>query len=164
MTLEPANVEKRKIGLYAQHTLERAHEISRRGSALLNAPTRLRKIVERRAEALTSGQTEGRLGDIPITELGKLAKPGIGIPALERAGYRTVAELDSATDHDLMSIRGVAKRTVREVRKAIANLSDEVIAAARIRLDPDERGDAETSLLTAWSPNARLRRPVGPRV
>ncbi|MCC3765622.1 DEAD/DEAH box helicase [Glycomyces sp. TRM65418] len=143
------NVGKRKIGPYARDTIARAHEVSRRGAALLTVPARLRKTVERRARDLTGRRIRSRLGAIPIADLAKLTKPGTGIPALEQAGYATVADLDAAADRRLLAIPGVAERTVQEVRRAIANLTDEITAATRIELDPEERPDAETSLLTA---------------
>ncbi|RRR95829.1 DEAD/DEAH box helicase [Glycomyces terrestris] len=158
MALEPANVEKRKIGAHAQRTLDRAREISRRGSALLAAPARLRGTVERRAEALAVRAIRSRLAAIPVGDLTKLTAPGTGVPALEQAGYATVADLDDATDRRLLAVRGVARRTVQEVRKAIANLTDEVAAATRIELDPEARPEAETELLTALVAERAVRR------
>ncbi|MQM26721.1 DEAD/DEAH box helicase [Glycomyces albidus] len=158
MTLEPANVEKRKIGVHAQRTLNRAREISRRGSALLNAPARLRRTVEGRAEDLAVREIGARLAAIPAADLAQLTKPGTGIPALEQAGYATVADLLAATDRRLLSITGVGKRTVQEIRKAIANLTDEVAAATRIELDPAERPEAETELLAALVAERAVRR------
>ncbi|MEU5154218.1 DEAD/DEAH box helicase [Glycomyces sp. NPDC021274] len=168
MTLEPASIAKRTIGDRAQRTIERAREVSRRGSALLAASARLAKTVQERAADLTGAQVESRLRGIPITELSKLTVPGTGIPALEAAGYDTVADLEAATDEQLLDVPGVAHRTVQEVRKAIANLTDEITAATRLELDPEEHSEAETALLTALVAEragrraaAAIREPLG---
>jgi superfamily II DNA or RNA helicase len=160
MTLEPVNIAKRKIGAHAQRTFEQARAVSARGSALLGVPARLRTTVSRRATGLAGRQIQARLSAIPIGDLGKLTKPGTGLPALEQAGYATVADLDAAADRDLLAIQGVAERTVQEVRKAIANLTDEITAATRIELDPEQRPDAETALLTALVAERATRRAV----
>jgi SNF2 family DNA or RNA helicase len=149
VTLEAASIEKRTIGARAQRTIDRAREISQRGSASLAAPVRLARLVEERASALTEREIQSRLGSIPIADLHKLTRPGTGIPALEAAGYESVADLDAATDEHLLTIPGVADRTVQEIREAIANLTDEVTAATRLILDAERRSEGETGLLTA---------------
>jgi superfamily II DNA or RNA helicase len=137
----------KRVGRYARSVVGEVTELHRRAHALLTAGERLRDQARSRGTALASRDLDTELRRTPIEDLAPFAGRGVRLGALRQAGFRTVADVLDAPQHDLERVPGVGPRTVREVRAAARRATVELGAGPRIRLDPDRRDRPHTELL-----------------
>lgn len=87
--------------------------------------------------ALSREQAAGRLAQIPVEEL-KNARAGIRTGALEEAGYRTLLDLYSAKDHELMHVDGIGEKQTGRIRELLEEFLERLARRGGIRIDAEE--------------------------
>ena len=104
---------KFKVGAGAQMTLDAVHQLAQRAVTLLSAPSVLHESAYQQTEILNSDAVAARLRQKPVTALKDVAGRGVRLNQLERAGFRTVADLMYAPAHALHAVPGVGPQTVQ---------------------------------------------------
>ena len=84
---------KSKVGAAAQATLDTVRRFAQRAATVLSAPMALRESACHQTEILNADTVAALLRDKPITALRDVAGCGVRLGQLERAGYRTVADV-----------------------------------------------------------------------
>lgn len=115
----------------ARATLGGVRRFAERASNLLAASFVLRESARHQTEMPNAGAAATRPRDKPITTLKDVAGRGVWIGQLERAGYRTVADVLNASSHDLSAIPEVGPRTVQQAKQWA------LLAAAQVQSDTD---------------------------
>lgn len=151
----------------ARRTLVRVQELIRTATALLGTPERLRQDARERVAALTEETVRARLREQPVSSLRAVVGPRVRLAALEDAGFRSVADVLAAPDHQLQQVPGVGPATVQEVRNAARTVALQVQSDVQFRFDPDRQDAAQAQLLAvvaairaADDASVRLREPV----
>ncbi|MGH4014866.1 MAG: helicase-related protein [Pseudonocardiaceae bacterium] len=102
-----------------------------------------------------------------LSALKDVAGRGVRLNQLERAGFRTVADLLHAPVHALHAVPGVGPQTVQQAVDAARLAAAQVHRDTRFRFDPDRRDPGQTQLLAtlaairaADSTTASLSQPL----
>ena len=114
---------------------------------LLSMPQRLRDDARRQVEVLNADAVDARLRGQPIAALRAVTGPGVRLNQLERAGFRSVADLLVASPEALDAVPGVGPATVHQAVAAARTAATEVHHDTRFRFDPDRPDDGSTRLL-----------------
>lgn len=151
----------------ARAALASVRDLATRATGLLAAPAILRDSARHQIEILNEAEVGVRLREKPVTVLREVVSGGVRLGVLEQAGFRSVADVLQAPDHQLEQVPGVGPRTVQEVRRAAKEVAEQVQRDVRFRFDPDRRNAAQTRLLAtlaavraADEAAAELRKPV----
>jgi hypothetical protein len=128
-------------------TLDAVHQLAQRAVTLLSAPSVLRESAHQQTEILNSDAVAARLREKPVTALKDVAGRGMRLNQLERAGFRTVADLMYAPAHALHAVPGVGPQTVQQVVEAARLTAVPVHRNTQFRFDPDRRDPGQTQLL-----------------
>ena len=136
-----------KVGAGAQATLESVRRFALRAAALLGAPVALRESARQQVEILDSEAVAARLRQKPLGSLKEVAGRGVRLNQLERAGFRTVADVLAAEDDRLHAVPGVGPQTVYQVVEAARLAAVQVHHDTRFRFDPDHPDPGQTRLL-----------------
>ena len=136
-----------KIGAGAQATLDTVRRFAQRAAALLGAPTALRESARQQVEILDTEAVAERLRQKPLGSLKDVAGRGVRINQLERAGFRTVADVLAAEAYRLHAVQGVGPQTVQQVVEAARLAAVQVHHDTRFRFDPDRPDPGQTRLL-----------------
>ena len=88
------------------------------------------------------------LSNIPIEELNR-DKSGIRVSALAKAGYKTIADVYTASTYALRSVRGVGDSSVLEIKRRAKQYAKEAQQGLGLRINADRRTPESTRLVTA---------------
>ena len=136
-----------KVGAGAQATLESVRRFALRAAALLGAPVSLRESARQQVEILDAEAVAARLRQKPLGSLKDVAGRGVRLNQLERAGFRTVADVLAAEGDRLHAVPGVGPQTVYQVVEAARLAAVQVHHDTRFRFDPDHPDPGQTRLL-----------------
>nr|WP_238361907.1 SNF2-related protein [Actinopolymorpha pittospori] len=114
---------------------------------MLSAPTILRDSAREQVRILTVEALQARLRTLPVSELRGLVGRGARLGNLERAGFRTVADVHNARADRLGTVPGVGPTTAQQVSDAADKLAFRVSKDTRFRFEPDRRTPEQTQLL-----------------
>lgn len=138
---------RRKVGSGAQATLDTVRRFAQRAVNLLSAPVALRESARHQTDTLNAQVVTARLREKPIGALKNVAGRGVRLTQLERAGFRTVADVLTAPDYALHAVQGVGPQTVQQVRETARLTALQVQRDTRFRFDPDRPNRDQTELL-----------------
>ena len=99
-----------KIGAGAQATLDTVRRFAQRAAALLGAPAALRESARQQVEILDAQAVAARLRQKPLASLKDVAGRGVRLNQLERAGFRTVADVLPPTGTNCMPFPAWGRR------------------------------------------------------
>jgi superfamily II DNA or RNA helicase len=136
-----------RVGTGAQATLDTVRRFAQRAAALLSAPATLRESARQQVEILDSEAVADRLQRQPLASLKDVAGRGVRLNQLERAGFRTVADVLTADGYRLHDVPGVGPQTVHQVVEAARLAAIQVHHDTRFRFDPDRPDPGQTRLL-----------------
>jgi Helix-hairpin-helix domain len=136
-----------KVGSAAQGTLDAVRHFAWRATALLGAPAALRESARQQVESLDTEAVAVRLRQKPLGSLKDVAGRGVRLNQLERAGFRTVADVLAAEDDRLHAVPGVGPQTVYQVVEAARLAAVQVHHDTHFRFDPDRPDPGQTRLL-----------------
>ena len=156
-----------RIGAGAQATLDSVRRFALRATALLGAPVALRESARQQVEILDAEAVAARLRQKPLASLKDVAGRGVRLNQLERAGFRTVADVLTTDGHRLHAVPGVGPQTVHQVVEAARLAAVQIHHDTRFRFDPDRPDPGQTHLLAtlaairaADGTAATLRQPL----
>lgn len=156
-----------RVGRSAHATIVATQAFADRANNLLRTPEVLRESARHQVEILTQDQVSTRLRTTPISALRESAGRGARLSALEQAGFRTLADMLAASEHQLTRVPGVGPATAQQVVQAARRAAVRVQQDIRFRLDPDRRDPGQTQLLatvaalrSADAATAQLRAPL----
>jgi superfamily II DNA or RNA helicase len=159
--------DRPKVGAGARQTLSAVWDLAQRAIALLSLPASLRGEARQQVDMLNADAVRSRLRRQPINRLKAVAGPGVRLSQLERAGFRTVADVLDASASALDSVPGVGPKTVEQVVDAARTTAQRVNGDTQFRFDPDRPDAAQTRLLAilaairaADAASASLRQPL----
>lgn len=135
-----------RVGPRATATLAAIRDLSQRCATLLAASVALRESARHQTEMLNAEAVHALLRSTPIETLQGAAR-GARLGPLEKAGFRTVADVLAATLHALQAVPGVGPQTVQNVIAAARAAQARMHGSTRFRFDPDRPDPAQTQLL-----------------
>lgn len=143
---EPGEV---KAGRAARAALAGARSFRAAAHGLLAEPDRLRALARRRYDAFRQREAWERLRAMPVGRLREAAQGRLRLGELERAGFRTVADVAAATPERLQTVPGVGPAIARQAADAAGRLAQAGAQDVVVRLDPDRRDPEHAALLAA---------------
>jgi hypothetical protein len=159
--------DRRKVGAGPRQTLTAVWDLAQLPIALLSLPYSLRDEARQQVDMLNADAVRSRLRRQPINTLKAVAGPGVRLGQLEKAGFRTVADILDASAYALDSVPGVGPKTVEQVVGAARTTAQRVNGDTQFRFDPDRPDAALTRLLAtlaairaADAASASLRQPL----
>ena len=135
------------IGDGARALVGRVRRLAEGAVRLLAMPRVLRDSARQQVEDLNADRVKARLREQPIVTLRAVVGPGVRLSQLERAGFRTVADLLRASPQALDAVPGVGPTTVTSAIAAARTAALHLHRDTRFRFDPDRPDDAQTRLL-----------------
>lgn len=151
--IPPGSPDARRLLARAEAARDALHvwadELARREAAVRAAVDRLR-----------AGRVAAALAAMPVDRLRDVAGAALRLAPLEDAGYRTVADVRTASVGALDAIDGVGAATATQAKAAAEQLAGAIADAEPVRLDPDARDEASSELLRALDTLARAQAQV----
>lgn len=135
-----------RVGAAAVATTAAVHDLAQRCATLLAAGVALRESARHQTELLNAEAVHARLRATPVETLQGSAR-GARLGPLQRAGFRTVADVLAAPLHVLEAVPGVGRQTVHNVITAARSAQARIHRDTRFRFDPDRPDPAQTQLL-----------------
>ncbi|MCB0914696.1 MAG: DEAD/DEAH box helicase family protein [Actinobacteria bacterium] len=96
---------------------------------------------------LRAAAVQAELNAVPVDRLRDAGGSGLRLGALADHGFRTVGDVLRATPQQLTAVPGVGSQTAAAVMAGARRVWDSIAADVPVRLDPDNRTTAGTSLL-----------------
>ena len=138
-----------KPGAQTRQVAERVEQLLRSWEGMAEALTAAEQTIRQRFDVVRSRMAYEQLHDIPLDRLKEATESRLSIAPLERAGYRSIADVLNAGEARLRSVRGVGEMTAIHAVGAARQLLSVVLDGLRFRLDPDAKRPDETALLAA---------------
>ncbi|GAA3360071.1 DEAD/DEAH box helicase [Saccharopolyspora gregorii] len=142
-----------RAGRAARAVLAGARSFRAAAHGLLAEPDRLREQARQQYDAFRQREAWERLRGMPVGRLRDAARTRLRLGELERAGYRTAADVAAATPELLQAVPGVGPATAQEAAAAAARLARASAQDVVLRIDPDRRDPEHAALLAtvrAW--------------
>lgn len=117
------------------------------------------ELARRAAEKLRLEETQQMLARIPVEELNR-RREGFRIALLRSAGLETLADLWQASPGELAALHGVGEESAMRIKLRAEELSRSVRDSLRLRLDPEQPGEADTALVKALCVCLRSEEPA----
>lgn len=105
-----------------------------------------RKSVRDAAQQLAAEKTLETLEALPVEELNR-DKNGIRVKLLREAGYETIADVYTAAEHDLASIRGISEDAAHLIHEIAFRYAMSARMGLKLRLTADDRTPAAEALV-----------------
>ncbi|WP_042369497.1 DEAD/DEAH box helicase [Streptacidiphilus neutrinimicus] len=112
------------------------------------------------ARQLREQQAVAALEEIPVARLNDVTEGRLRVGVLEAAGYGTVGRVHRAEPYDLLRVPGIGRATAAQAKAAAAALAQAALDATAVRIDPDDRTEAATDLVTALYPFVQAGRAL----
>ena len=148
---------------------ERPRKLIRRAVGITSACGALLDVllrVEREAKSAYELELERAVWEemsrMPVDALKQASAGALRLGVIKACGFRTVAEVRSASRAELESIRGVGPATSARVTAAAELAEQAVRTTIRVRFDVDGRPKTQTALLSVLRSLDAERRHVGP--
>jgi SNF2 family DNA or RNA helicase len=113
-------------------------------------------------EAARDDLVNRQMAELPLARLRETTQGRLRLGAIERAGYRNVAQAAAAGRYRLEAIPGVGPQTAAQVIAAASQLRVAMSQGARLRFDAAKRPPLHTKLLDELWALQVARRVVGP--
>lgn len=138
-----------ELGAEARALLARVERLEAEASAVLDAPRTVRHEAQRHFQAVRAALVDAELQAMETGRIRAVTEGRLRLGALEKAGYRTVAQLVRAPAMALQMVPGVGQQTAIQAKAAAHQIAKAVEEGMQVRLDPDRRDGAQTTLLGA---------------
>lgn len=96
------------------------------------------------------------LRDVPVEEINR-EKRGIKIKALKEGGYLSIADLATASVHQIASVRGISEDTAYTIRQIVKELVNQTRKNTKIKINVDNKTIYSTELISAISRYSELQ-------
>lgn len=109
------------------------------------------------SEALVAQEVLRVLADIPIDEINR-DRRGIRVKALKDYGYRTIADISTASVYSIASVRGISEDAAYSIKRIVNDIVSKARQGVKIRLSTDNRSQEATALVLALSQYRRSQK------
>jgi hypothetical protein len=147
----------------ARALIAAAKTLSAALSGAAAAPGELREEARGAYEVVRAEVTRARLEELPLERIKEVTQGRLRLTAIEQAGYRTVGSVLRLGESGLDSLHGVGPQTALAVIAAARTLYASLEQQTRVRIDPDARTAAQTTLLAALYDFERAKANVPPQ-
>lgn len=137
-----------QVGSGARALFRDTEGLLRRAEDILAQPDRLRALAREQTAVLTRRQGQADLRARPVSVLRDVIGGTGRLEAVRDAGYRTLADLTTASAEELTAISGIGPKTAERIHTAARTVAQQVAQTTRFRFQPD-RPDAEQRDLLA---------------
>lgn len=109
------------------------------------------------SEALVAQEVLRVLADIPIDEINR-DKRGIRVKALKDYGYRTIADISTASVYSIASVHGISEDAAYSIKRIVNDIVSKARQGVKIRISTDNRSQEATALVLALSQYRRSQK------
>ena len=109
------------------------------------------------SDALVAQEVLKVLADIPIEGINR-DKRGIRVKALRDYGYRTIADISTASIYSIASVHGISEDAAYSIKSIVNDIVSKARQGVKIRLSTDNRSREATVLVLALSQFRRSQR------
>lgn len=114
--------------------------------------------VKETSDELVAKEVLKVLRDIPIEEINR-EKRGFRVKSLRDYGYRTIADIASASVYSIASVHGISEDAAYSIKGIVNNIVSKARQETKIKLSSDNRSKEATALVLALS-KYRRSQPV----
>ncbi|MBR0374510.1 MAG: DEAD/DEAH box helicase [Mogibacterium sp.] len=122
--------------------------IDRRFTALMKGEADQRQAITDACMASLLAYSKDALKQVPIEELSK-SHAGIRVSLLQKAGYETLGDVESAGDRGLRAIEGIGDKQVQAIKSIIADFHNHLMDYASVTIRPDDESKENTAIVAA---------------
>lgn len=102
--------------------------------------------VKESADAFVAAEVMEALKEVPIEEVSR-AKRGIRVKALRDHGYRTIADIATASVHQISSVYGIGEETAHVIHRKVREIVDQTRKNTKIRISMDRKTKSASELV-----------------
>ena len=134
----------------ARRLIEDHREIIHSLNSIIASTEKIKQGIQEGSDALVTQEVLKVLRDIPIEEINR-EKRGIRVKALRDHGYKTIADIATASVYSIASVYGISQDTAFSIRGIVDNIVSKARQGIKIRISSDSRTPAATQLVSAIS-------------
>lgn len=134
----------------AKRIIERHQNIIEKLNNAASSVEKYRTKVKEASDALVAQEVLKVLADIPIEEINR-DKRGIRVKALRDYGYRTIADISTASIYSIASVHGISEDAAYSIKSIVNDIVSKARQGVKIRLSTDNRSREATVLVLALS-------------
>lgn len=131
------------------HKLQETQQLSQRN--ILEIKTAADCIIDEEANKI--------LCKVPIEELNR-DKRGIRVKSLRDSGYKTIADISSASVYQIAAVHGISMDAAYTIKRVVKDLVDQAKKTAKIRISSDNKTVWSTRLIKALAIHSRSRQSI----
>ena len=113
--------------------------------------------VKEASDALVTQEVLRVLADIPVEEINR-DKRGIRVKSLRDYGYRTIADISTASIYSIASIHGISEDTAYSIKRIVNDIVSKARQGVKLRISTDNRSREATALVLALSQYRRSQK------
>ena len=134
----------------AKRIIERHQNIIEKLNNAVSSVEKYRTKAKEASDALVAQEVLKVLADIPIEEINR-DKRGIRVKALRDYGYRTIADISTASVYSIASVHGISEDAAYSIKSIVNDIVSKARQGVKIRLSTDNRSREATALVLALS-------------
>lgn len=134
----------------AKRIIERHQNIIEKLNNAVSSVEKYRTKAKEASDALVAQEVLKVLSDIPIEEINR-DKRGIRVKALRDYGYRTIADISTASVYSIASVHGISEDAAYSIKSIVNDIVSKARQGVKIRLSTDNRSREATALVLALS-------------
>lgn len=142
----------------AKRVIDQHHKTIEKLNSAVSSVDKYRAKVKEASDAFVAQEVLKVLGDIPIEEINR-EKRGFRVKALREHGYRTIADIASASVYSIASVHGISEDTAYSIKRIVNDIVSKARQGIKIRLSSDNRSKEAMALVLALS-KYRRSQPV----
>lgn len=141
----------------AKRVIERHKNIIKKMNSVISSVEKYRIKAKEASDALVAQEVLKVLEDIPIEEINR-DKRGIRVKALSDYGYKTIADISTASVYSISSVHGISEDAAYSIKSIVNNIISKTRQEVKIRLSTDNRSKEATALVLALSQYRRSQK------
>ena len=141
----------------AKRIIERHQNIIEKLNNAVSSVEKYRTKAKEASDALVAQEVLKVLADIPIEEINR-DKRGIRVKALRDYGYRTIADISTASVYSIASVHGISEDAAYSIKSIVNDIVSKARQGVKIRLSTDNRSKEATALVLALSQYRRSQK------
>ena len=134
----------------AKRVIQRHQNIIKQLNIAVSFADRYRNQVKEASDVLVAQEVLRVLDDIPIEEINR-DKRGIRVKALRDYGYRSIADISSASVYTIASVHGISEDAAFSIKRIVDDFVSKTRQGTKIKLSSDIRSREATALVLALS-------------
>ncbi|HAG14539.1 MAG TPA: RNA helicase [Ruminococcus sp.] len=115
--------------------------------AVLTVTQTYRDMIKKHSNQLVAQSVLDILQDIPIEEINNRGKRSFRVKALRDNGYRTIADIASASVHSISSVYGVSEDAAYSIKRIVDDMTAQARKGCKIHLSTDNKSKESSELI-----------------